>query len=111
MVVVLPAPFGPRKPVTLPGITSNDRSLTAVTSPYRLVRPRTSIIGLLLTGTVPSSSPPRADGVGLPPPGAQPRQASMETDPPWWRSVHDLRLDGPVDRTRAGWPLREGPCS
>jgi hypothetical protein len=45
MVVVLPAPFGPRKPVTLPGITSNDRSLTAVTSPYRLVSPRISIIG------------------------------------------------------------------
>src|SRR6185312_1444647 len=95
MVVVLPAPFGPRKPVTLPGSTSNDRSLTAVTSPYRLVRPRTWIIGLWLTGIVPSSSPLRADGVGLPPPGAQPRQASTETDPPWRRSVHDLRLDRP----------------
>jgi hypothetical protein len=29
MVVDLPAPFGPRKPVTLPGRTSNDRSSTA----------------------------------------------------------------------------------
>ena len=45
MVVVLPAPFGPRKPVTWPGNTSNDRSLTAVVWPYRLVSPRTSIIG------------------------------------------------------------------
>src|SRR5436190_6974108 len=44
MVVVLPAPFGPRKPVTLPGTTSNDRLLTASLSPYRLLSPRTSII-------------------------------------------------------------------
>ena len=32
-VVVFPAPFGPRKPVTLPGWTSNDRSSTARTGP------------------------------------------------------------------------------
>src|SRR5215470_16923142 len=44
MVVVLPAPFGPRKPVTLPGTTSNDRLLTAIFSPYRLLSPRTSIM-------------------------------------------------------------------
>ena len=44
MVVVLPAPFGPRKPVTFPGATSNDRLLTAILSPYRLLSPRTSII-------------------------------------------------------------------
>src|ERR1700692_1797919 len=45
MVVVLPAPFGPRKPVTLPGSMPNVRSSTAVLSPYRFVRPRTSIMG------------------------------------------------------------------
>src|SRR5690349_18754390 len=45
MVVVLPAPFGPRKPVTLPGSMPNERSLTATLSPYRFVRPRTSIMG------------------------------------------------------------------
>ena len=33
MVVVLPAPFGPRKPVILPGSTLNDRSSTATLSP------------------------------------------------------------------------------
>jgi hypothetical protein len=44
MVVVFPAPFGPRNPVTLPGSTVNERSLTATFSPYLLVRPRTSII-------------------------------------------------------------------
>jgi hypothetical protein len=31
--VVLPAPFGPRKPVTAPARTANDRSSTACTSP------------------------------------------------------------------------------
>ncbi len=33
MVVDLPAPLGPRKPVTTPGTTSNDRSSTAVKAP------------------------------------------------------------------------------
>ena len=32
-VVVLPAPFGPRNPVTAPSRTVNDRSSTAVTAP------------------------------------------------------------------------------
>ena len=45
IVVVLPAPFGPRKPVTLPGSMPNDRSSTAILAPYRFVRPRTSIMG------------------------------------------------------------------
>jgi hypothetical protein len=38
-VVDLPAPLGPRKPNTSPEETDRDRSLTAITSPYRLVRP------------------------------------------------------------------------
>src|SRR4051812_16631311 len=42
-VVVLPAPFGPRNPVTRPGSTVKDRSLTAARSPYRLVSPETTI--------------------------------------------------------------------
>jgi hypothetical protein len=41
-VVVLPAPFGPRKPVTEPGSTVKLRSLTARTWPKDFVRPRTS---------------------------------------------------------------------
>jgi hypothetical protein len=35
---------GPRKPVTIPGLTENDRSFTAVVSPYRFVRPLASIM-------------------------------------------------------------------
>src|ERR1022692_597518 len=38
-VVVLPAPFGPRKPVTLPCATSKLRLSTATTFPNCLVRP------------------------------------------------------------------------
>src|SRR5690554_6204866 len=41
-VVVLPAPFGPRKPVTRPGWTVKLRSSTARTDPKVFVRPRTS---------------------------------------------------------------------
>jgi hypothetical protein len=44
MVVVFPAPFGPRKPVVLPGSTVNDKLSTASVSPYLLVRLRASII-------------------------------------------------------------------
>src|ERR1700744_2126910 len=49
IVVVLPAPFGPRKPVTLPGSMPNVRSSTAVFSPYRFVRPSTSIMNVALS--------------------------------------------------------------
>src|SRR3954467_315606 len=39
IVVDLPAPFGPRNPVTRPGSTVAVMSSTASLSPYRLVRP------------------------------------------------------------------------
>src|SRR5688572_22623824 len=42
-VVDLPAPLGPRNPVTRPGGTSNVSWSTAVTGPNRLLSPRTSI--------------------------------------------------------------------
>src|SRR6266542_4824581 len=43
-VVVLPAPFGPRNPVTEPGSTLKLRSSTALTLPPKtLLRPETSI--------------------------------------------------------------------
>src|SRR5262245_19584984 len=43
MVVVLPAPFGPRKPTTSPLATLKETSRTASTSPYRFESPVTSI--------------------------------------------------------------------
>ncbi|PSK52165.1 hypothetical protein B0E38_04863 [Streptomyces sp. 111WW2] len=44
IVVDLPEPLGPRKPVTAPGRTWKERLYTAVLSPYRLVRPTASIM-------------------------------------------------------------------
>src|SRR5829696_5876952 len=44
IVVVLPAPFGPRKPVTVPGSSVNETSSTTVRSPYFLVSPLTVIM-------------------------------------------------------------------
>ena len=38
-VTGFPAPFWPRKPVTMPGRMGKDRSLTAMVEPYRLTRP------------------------------------------------------------------------
>ena len=43
MVVVLPAPFGPRKPKVSPRTTSKSIPRTASTSSYRLVRLETDI--------------------------------------------------------------------
>jgi len=46
MVVVFPAPFGPRNPTICPFSTVKDMLSTAVVRPYRLVRPSTLIIGV-----------------------------------------------------------------
>src|SRR5213593_1954453 len=44
IVVDFPAPFGPRKPTISPAATLNDTSRMAVTGPYCLVSPWTSIM-------------------------------------------------------------------
>ncbi len=50
-VVDLPAPFGPRKPVTVPGSHLNETSSTALIGPKCLLIPCTSIIdGIDSTG-------------------------------------------------------------
>src|SRR4051794_24995050 len=45
IVVVLPAPFGPRKPKTSPGWTVSDRSCRATLRPYSLHSPAVSTAG------------------------------------------------------------------
>ena len=47
MVVVLPLPFGPRKPQIWPRSTWMLTWSTTVRGPKRLTRPRTSITGLI----------------------------------------------------------------
>src|SRR5215469_9114119 len=53
IVVDLPAPFGPRKPVTTPGRTTKSSPLTASFAPYRLLRFSTSIIACSLPSVTP----------------------------------------------------------
>ena len=47
-MVVLPAPLGPRKPVTRPGRTVKLRSTTARMAPKFLLSPATSMEGVVL---------------------------------------------------------------
>ena len=46
-MVLLPAPFGPRKPVTRPAWTSNERSVTACTLPKLLLSPSISTAAVM----------------------------------------------------------------
>ena len=45
IVVVLPAPLGPRKPSSSPGRTSNERSRTTSVLPKRFQAPSTTTAG------------------------------------------------------------------
>ena len=58
MVVVLPAPLGPRKPKSSPASTENEMSFTAVKSPKRRTSPSTSTAAPALI--------PRSAGVATP---------------------------------------------
>ena len=49
IVVDLPAPFGPTKPVTWPGWTVNDIPSSASVGPNRLRSPATSIVASMVT--------------------------------------------------------------
>src|SRR5689334_10035284 len=61
MVVDLPAPFGPRKPVTVPGSQVNDTSWTAGWLPYLLLRCSTLIMPLSVPGADRASRRPEVD--------------------------------------------------
>src|SRR5260370_41506920 len=67
MVVVFPAPFGPRKPTIWPFWTSNEMLLTAIFRAYLLVRSVTVIIAVYsrrrdVKQTVPCRRRPRENG-------------------------------------------------
>src|SRR5215470_9300667 len=53
IVVDFPEPFGPRKPVTVPGGMSKFRLSTASVPPYRLVSPRIEIMAQTLRTAAP----------------------------------------------------------
>src|SRR5205823_1991156 len=56
-VVVLPAPFGPRKPKPSPGCTLSVRSCSATVRPYSLRRPTISSAGAGSRSTAVAISP------------------------------------------------------
>src|SRR5579864_6980571 len=65
MVVVLPAPFGPRKPTICPLATSNVIWSTAVVRAYRLVSSFTLIIRNVVIGEEHSHEPTRTEERGV----------------------------------------------
>src|SRR4051812_47938879 len=67
MVVVLPAPLGPRKPVTVPGSQRNVTSETTVRPPSRLVSP---LVWIMPADSRPAGFAATGRGLRSPSPGA-----------------------------------------
>src|SRR5712671_2797011 len=77
MVVVLPAPFGPRKPWISPLDTSRLTPSTAVNDPYFFTRPSTRIMDLL-----PPRRRPTAASGGVAPGNGDVERAEVRRLPP-----------------------------
>src|SRR6476469_9323829 len=83
MVVVLPAPFGPRMPVTAPGAALSVSPSTAVVWPYRLTSPPISTAGtcgtVLTDASLRRQQPAHRGGVDdLRPPRVDPAQRVVD---------------------------------
>src|SRR6266545_8043873 len=90
IVVDLPAPLGPRNPVTLPGRTRNVRSSTATVAPYRLRTPVT-VISMVVSPFVGTHRASAADSPGTSAAIAVfaiPRRAGAS---PSWRRIDSAR--------------------
>src|SRR5579859_709019 len=114
-VVVFPAPLGPRNPVTRPGRTTNDRSSTARTPLYRLVRPDTAINPSVVSRAV-DARPPLSTTSGRP--GSTPAEADAfprrrihhtTAPPPTRTSTRTIGISRPplVVHATAVWPHRQ----
>src|SRR3712207_5016978 len=109
IVVVLPAPLGPRKPVTVPDSSSNDTSSTTVRSPYFLVRPLTVIISASSTGISGSGENVRCPGGAVasadrPNPGRRTSRRRQPKVDPRRRPSGDGAVINPRLRSRYGHP-------
>src|SRR3954452_21120420 len=106
IVVDLPAPLGPRKPVTTPGGTLKLSRSTATVLPYLLVRSWTSIMRLPADGGGPDPAfhTSRADrhGIGSATSSAQPLPVDLEG------AVGDRRPRELLDRSPTSGPAH-GP--
>src|SRR5215216_561580 len=110
MVVDLPAPLGPRKPVTMPGLTAKVRLSTATFSPYRLVSPSISImrttLGRGLGGCHPDRQTETDEGANnredttrpTPPEG----NAGLERTAEYFSHAYRNRLPGLLSRHAPG---------
>ena len=100
IVLLLPAPFGPRKPKASPRSTSRSMASTAVKLPKRFVSPRAWIRGksAMKPPTLQARSPGSA---GVPPLGSLHR-ASLATRPGARRPHAVLQVQGPHARTPRG---------
>src|SRR4051794_26521707 len=94
MVVVLPAPFGPRKATISPGSMVRSRPSTAMTEPKRLVTPRRAT-----AGTAPPGAPPGAALVGA---ERVMRRASAVRPPNSSSSDHDSPMTAVTPRRPHG---------
>jgi hypothetical protein len=80
--VVLPAPFGPRKPVTVPGSRVKETSSTTVRSPYFLVSPLTVImVASVATGLSGLWEEPVEKGLVTASPGGPENRSPHGADP------------------------------
>src|SRR5262245_7152693 len=109
MVVVFPAPFGPRKPRISPFSTRKETPSTAVARPYLLVRLSTSII-FCLCGSAPPKGPRRdPPGEGLVEPAAL--LASRQNDSYHSHGVFTVNKgESAVARHRPPAPCRRNPA-
>src|SRR5215831_6617498 len=112
IVVVLPAPFGPRTAVTAPRAARRLSPSTAVVCPYRLTRSRISTAGVSVTLASLEGDPCRGGGdqsldqAGVAAGLGMPLHREQERIIPAGPGFH--RLDDPVLRPRRGdQPLAE----
>src|SRR5580698_3459979 len=96
MVVVLPAPLGPRMAVTSPRAAVSVRPSTAVAGPYRLTRPLISTAGILTLASVrrPPMFARASPGSAI---GLWPRCVVIQLQ----------RYDGGLADRHRGWRLRD----
>ena len=93
IVVDLPAPFGPRKPVTRPGRATKDTSSTARWAPYVLVTPSTVIMRLSLVAAARPAHRPQGSRTATKEGGRTRRRDLLHESPA--RSVSRVQRPSP----------------
>src|SRR6516225_6157481 len=112
MVVDFPAPFGPRNPVTTPGLTVKSSPSTAVLSPYCLTSCLISII-VPFPSLCRAASPVPGVPAGAPPGTSRQQmrgaQASLVSRSPAPDIRHQPCYRLPSHTCLAGWPTAATP--